>query len=131
MDEILTAAQIESKFVAEWVLVKIRRPMTPGSASGVVRYHSKNRTKSIAKRRTATEAIRLLYTGPFRRRGGRVMSVPFDAQRGSSCAGRIDRPSGMVVVRLALDTGATRTLINASLLVAIGYDPLRPLTVRK
>jgi predicted aspartyl protease len=26
-------------------------------------------------------------------------------------------------VRLALDTGATRTLMNTSLLVAVGYDP--------
>lgn len=32
-------------------------------------------------------------------------------------------PSGTAVVRLALDTGATRTLISASLLVAVGYDP--------
>ncbi len=32
-------------------------------------------------------------------------------------------PSGTAVLRLALDTGATQTLINSSLLVAIGYDP--------
>ena len=31
--------------------------------------------------------------------------------------------TGMAVVRLALDTGATRTLINAGLLVAVDYDP--------
>ena len=32
-------------------------------------------------------------------------------------------PTGSVVLRLALDTGATTTLINAGLLVAAGYDP--------
>ena len=32
-------------------------------------------------------------------------------------------PSGSAVLRLALDTGATTTLINAGMLVSIGYDP--------
>ena len=32
-------------------------------------------------------------------------------------------PSGSIVVRLALDTGATSTTVNAGLLNAIGYDP--------
>ena len=32
-------------------------------------------------------------------------------------------PSGTALLRLALDTGATSTLINVSPLVAIGYDP--------
>jgi predicted aspartyl protease len=32
-------------------------------------------------------------------------------------------PSGSVVLRLALDTGATTTLINAGMLISIGYDP--------
>jgi predicted aspartyl protease len=32
-------------------------------------------------------------------------------------------PSGSIVVRLALDTGATGTTVNAGLLNAIGYDP--------
>jgi hypothetical protein len=36
---------------------------------------------------------------------------------------RVTGPSGTAVVRLALDTGATRSLINSSLLVAVGYDP--------
>ena len=31
--------------------------------------------------------------------------------------------SGHALVRLALDTGATRSLINTGLLVSIGYDP--------
>jgi predicted aspartyl protease len=32
-------------------------------------------------------------------------------------------PSGSIVVRLALDTGATSTTVNAGLLNTIGYDP--------
>jgi predicted aspartyl protease len=32
-------------------------------------------------------------------------------------------PSGSGVLQLALDTGATSTLINIGMLVAIGYDP--------
>lgn len=32
-------------------------------------------------------------------------------------------PSGSAVLRLALDTGATSTLVNVGMLVAIGYDP--------
>ena len=32
-------------------------------------------------------------------------------------------PSGSAIVRMALDTGATRTVINANPLVWIGYDP--------
>ena len=32
-------------------------------------------------------------------------------------------PTGSIVLRLALDTGATGTMINVGLLTAIGYDP--------
>ncbi len=32
-------------------------------------------------------------------------------------------PSGSAILRLALDTGATRTLISTALLTSIGYDP--------
>jgi predicted aspartyl protease len=35
----------------------------------------------------------------------------------------LEGPSGSALLRLALDTGATGTLINAGMLVAIGYDP--------
>jgi predicted aspartyl protease len=52
------------------------------------------------------------------------MSVPFDAQRGLVIVGAtVDGPSGTAVLRLALDTGATRTVMNAGMLVALGYDP--------
>ena len=36
---------------------------------------------------------------------------------------RVFGPSGDVIVRLALDTGATGTLINTEVLVVLGYDP--------
>jgi len=35
----------------------------------------------------------------------------------------IHGPVGRIVLRLALDTGATATMINTALLVAAGYDP--------
>ena len=52
------------------------------------------------------------------------MAVPFDAQRGLIVIPtRLWGPHGDVVVRLALDTGATRTLINWDPIVFVGYDP--------
>ena len=36
---------------------------------------------------------------------------------------QVTGPSGIAILRLALDTGATRTTVNAGLLVAVGYDP--------
>jgi predicted aspartyl protease len=35
----------------------------------------------------------------------------------------ITGPSGTAILRLALDTGATVTLVNTGMLVALGYDP--------
>ena len=32
-------------------------------------------------------------------------------------------PTGSAVLRLALDTGATATIVNIAMLVAVGYDP--------
>lgn len=52
------------------------------------------------------------------------MSVSFNARQGLVVVrAQVAGPTGVAVVRLALDTGATRTVINASLLVAVGYDP--------
>lgn len=52
------------------------------------------------------------------------MSFPFDPERRLIIARtELEGPSGNAVLRLALDTGATRTLINVGLLVSIGYDP--------
>src|SRR5262249_17239662 len=36
---------------------------------------------------------------------------------------RLFGPAGDMIVRLALDTGATSTLINSEIIVLVGYDP--------
>jgi len=52
------------------------------------------------------------------------MSFPFDAGQGLVIIrAELWGPSGSAVLRLALDSGATRTVINVALLVALGYDP--------
>ncbi len=52
------------------------------------------------------------------------MSVSFSSQQGLIIVGaEIEGTLGDVVLRLALDTGATSTVINVGILVAIGYDP--------
>jgi predicted aspartyl protease len=52
------------------------------------------------------------------------MSYSFDPQRGLVIVkAELAGPSGNALLRLALDTGATRTLVSTSLLVAAGYDP--------
>ena len=49
--------------------------------------------------------------------------LQFDPQGGLILIpSEIEGPSGKAILRLALDTGATSTVIDASLLVAIGYD---------
>ena len=52
------------------------------------------------------------------------MSFPFDPQeRLIVIDAELWGPLGSGVLRLALDTGATRTLISTGILVATGYDP--------
>ena len=52
------------------------------------------------------------------------MSFTFDPQRGLIIVrAELWGPSGSGVLRFALDTGATSTVVNVGLLVAIGYDP--------
>lgn len=52
------------------------------------------------------------------------MSVPFDPRRGLILVTvRIWGPAGDRIADLALDTGATVTMISASLLADAGYDP--------
>ncbi|MGH9427581.1 MAG: retroviral-like aspartic protease family protein [Terriglobia bacterium] len=52
------------------------------------------------------------------------MSLPFDPQQGLIIArADLSGPAGSVILRLALDTGATSTLVNVGMLVAVGYDP--------
>jgi hypothetical protein len=52
------------------------------------------------------------------------MSVPFDPANGLIVvSAKLTGPTGNTVARLALDTGATGSLICAAPLVFIGYDP--------
>jgi hypothetical protein len=52
------------------------------------------------------------------------MTIPFHPQHGLVIVqAAVEGPSGSAVLRLALDTGATGTVINVGMLVALGYDP--------
>jgi len=52
------------------------------------------------------------------------MTFPFDPQQGLVVIrAELTGPSGSAVLQLALDTGATSTLVNAAPLTALGYDP--------
>lgn len=52
------------------------------------------------------------------------MSFPFDPQQGLIIIrGELWGPTGSAVLQLALDTGATSTIVNVGMLVAIGCDP--------
>ena len=52
------------------------------------------------------------------------MSFSFDPQQGLIIVpAELWGPNGSAVLRLALDTGATGTLVNTGMLVALGYDP--------
>ncbi|HIE30700.1 TPA: hypothetical protein EYP66_25880 [Candidatus Poribacteria bacterium] len=52
------------------------------------------------------------------------MSFPFNPHQGLIVVRtEIVGPSGSAVLRLALDIGATNTVVNVGMLTAIGYDP--------
>ena len=52
------------------------------------------------------------------------MSHSFDASRGVIVVpAELFGPAGSVVLHLAVDTGATQTMINVGLLAFAGYDP--------
>ena len=52
------------------------------------------------------------------------MSFAFDPDQGLIIVrAELEGPTGSAILRLALDTGATSTLINTGMLVSIGYDP--------
>jgi predicted aspartyl protease len=52
------------------------------------------------------------------------MSASFDPVEGLiPVSVELTGPSGSAVLRFALDTGATRTLVNVGMLVSLGYDP--------
>ena len=53
------------------------------------------------------------------------MSDRFDANNGLVIVRvRIFGPKGRALLHMAMDTGATRTLVNVVHLVAVGYEPL-------
>jgi predicted aspartyl protease len=52
------------------------------------------------------------------------LSFPFEARHGLIVVrAEVFGPSGSIVLRLALDTGATGTMVNIGPLVTVGYDP--------
>lgn len=52
------------------------------------------------------------------------MTFAFDPHKGLIIVrAEVEGPTGVAVLRLALDTGATGSLINAGMLVSVGYDP--------
>ena len=52
------------------------------------------------------------------------MTYSFDPRRGLVVVqAEVFGPSGSIVLRLALDTGATGTMINVAPLTGVGYDP--------
>ncbi len=52
------------------------------------------------------------------------MTFGFDPSQGLIIVPvRLFGPAGDMIVRLALDTGATSTLINSEIMVLLGYDP--------
>ena len=52
------------------------------------------------------------------------MSVSFDPHQGLIIVqAALEGPSGSALLRLALDTGATATVVNTAMLVSLGYDP--------
>jgi predicted aspartyl protease len=51
------------------------------------------------------------------------MTWPFNPQANSIIVrAELTGPLGSLIIRLALDTGATRTLVTPAILTAIGYD---------
>jgi predicted aspartyl protease len=52
------------------------------------------------------------------------MSFPFNAHQGLIIIqAELEGPTGNAVLQLALDTGATGSMVNTAMLLSIGYDP--------
>jgi predicted aspartyl protease len=52
------------------------------------------------------------------------MSVPFNSQQGLIVIdAELEGPAATISLRLAVDTGAVRTLLRDALLIAVGHDP--------
>jgi predicted aspartyl protease len=67
---------------------------------------------------------RAVYGRDARGYRDRALSFPFEAHHGLVIVrAELFGPSGSIVLRLALDTGATGTMVNVGPPVAVGYDP--------
>ena len=52
------------------------------------------------------------------------MSFPFNSKKGLILVtAEVEGPVGTLITRLALDTGASTTLLSTAVLVTLGYDP--------
>ncbi len=52
------------------------------------------------------------------------MSFSFNSEKGLIVVPvELHGPSGIAILKMAIDTGATTSLVNTALLVSIGYDP--------
>ena len=66
----------------------------------------------------------LVYGEDPERRANRSVGFPFEPQHGLIVvSGKLWGPRDSAVLRLALDTGATGTIVNTGMLDALGYDP--------
>ncbi len=53
-----------------------------------------------------------------------MKKLPFDSSRGLICVpAMLTGPRGKARVRLALDTGATQTVVRTAIMVTVGFDP--------
>ena len=64
-----------------------------------------------------------MQQGCAQRHGGDILTYPFRPRKGHVIVfTEIWGPSSSLIFKLALDTGATDTMLNAQLLTKIGYD---------
>ena len=116
MDKEMTVEEIKSRFDSEWVLV--RDPRTNEGTRGAGRQGATpqqgSRRGLPQGRGPASRAMRCaLHRRDARGHRDRALSFPFDARRGLIIVrAELFGPSGSIVLRLALDTGATVTMVN-------------------
>ena len=114
MEEVLTVAEIERRYPDEWILLE--DPELDEHLNvlrGRVLAHSKDRDevgRVGVQRRPPSSAY--VYTG----------RIPDDA-RLIVVNAELTGPTGSTRARVALDTGATCTMLRLDLIASIGYDP--------
>ena len=126
LDSVMTIEQLDKRFEAEWIL--LGDPEMEGDThvlGGRVLAHSDNRDEVYrAAIRLKTAALRVsLYRASARGRRHHPVSHRFDPARPLVIvAAKIEGPASTTGCRLALDTGATRTVIHPAVLTTAGYD---------